>query len=107
MGRAAGLVCALEIERKKNLALGTWPFEIGLWVGRAATPNRLGERGDKQRETAKTRVAAFKREFPHKPSPIPLESCPWCGTKLGKESFNLYPNDINPSRLLVRCDSSG
>lgn len=106
LGRAAGLICALEIERKKDEAkLGKWPFEIGLWVGRAATPNRLGEKGDKQRETAKSRVAAFKREFPHKPSPIPLEACPWCGTKLGKESFNLYPNTEKPTRLLVRCDS--
>lgn len=106
LGRAAGLICALEIERKKNEAvLGNWPFEIGLWVGRAATPNRLGERGDKQRETAKSRVAAYKREYPHKPSPIPLESCPWCGTKLGKESFNLFPNAENPTRLLIRCDA--
>lgn len=106
LGRAAGLVCALEIERKKDEArLGKWPFEIGLWVGRAATPNRLGERGDRQRETAKSRVASFKREYPHKPSPIPLESCPWCGTKLGKESFSLFPNAENPTRLLVRCDS--
>ena len=26
--------------------LGTWPFEIGLWVGKAATPNRMGRKGD-------------------------------------------------------------
>src|SRR5262249_6320933 len=37
--RAAGLVCALELEREKNTArYGEWPFEIGLWVGKAATP---------------------------------------------------------------------
>ena len=33
--------------------LGTWPFEIGLWVGQAATPNRMGRQGDPQRDTAR------------------------------------------------------
>lgn len=38
LGRAAALMCALEIERESNPErLGAWPFEIGLWVGRAAT----------------------------------------------------------------------
>ena len=33
--RAAGLICALEIERSEaGERYGTWPFEIGLWVGR-------------------------------------------------------------------------
>lgn len=41
LSRAAGLVCALELERVRDPArLGEWPFEIGLWVGSAATPNR-------------------------------------------------------------------
>ena len=47
LGRASALICALEIEREKDKAkLGEWPFEIGLWVGSAATPNRMGRRGD-------------------------------------------------------------
>ena len=34
LGRAAGLVCALELERENDPAqYGPWPFEIGLWVG--------------------------------------------------------------------------
>src|SRR4029079_3046136 len=54
LGRAATLVCALELERAKDPArLGTWPFEIGLWVGRGATPNRMGEKGGKDRESAR------------------------------------------------------
>jgi len=36
LARAAGLVCALELEREKAAArYGEWPFEIGLWVGKA------------------------------------------------------------------------
>jgi hypothetical protein len=42
LSRAATLVCALELERSKDPAkLGVWPFEIGLWVGSAATPNEM------------------------------------------------------------------
>ena len=37
LARAAGLVCALELEREKKIArYGEWAFEIGLWVGKAA-----------------------------------------------------------------------
>ena len=44
LGRAATLICALELERQNDVEqLGDWPFEIGLWVGRAATPNRMGQ----------------------------------------------------------------
>lgn len=45
LGRASALVCALELEREKDKKFGDWPFEIGLWVGSAATPNRMGHRG--------------------------------------------------------------
>ena len=51
LGRASALICALELERQERNArgdtrLGDWPFEIGLWVGLAATPNRMGGPGD-------------------------------------------------------------
>ena len=39
LARASGLVCALELERiEAGDRYGDWPFEIGLWVGKAATP---------------------------------------------------------------------
>ena len=53
LGRAATLICALELERQADPAkLGDWPFEIGLWVGRAATPNHMGARATKTRTRA-------------------------------------------------------
>jgi hypothetical protein len=49
------LVCALELEREKDVArYGEWPFEIGLWVGKAATPNLLGKKGDGRSDSART-----------------------------------------------------
>ena len=78
LARAAGLICALEIERSAaGGRYGAWPFEIGLWVGKAATPNVLGRRGDSRPDSARAKVTAFKRNPDRNPSPIPLESCPW------------------------------
>ena len=47
LGRASTLICALELERQRQPEkLGSWPFEIGLWVGQAGTPNRMGGKGN-------------------------------------------------------------
>lgn len=103
LGRAAALICALELERQKDVVkLGTWPFEIGLWVGQAATPNRMGRKGDSFRESARAKTIAFKNND-KKPSPIPLETCPWCGEKFKGTSFNLVPTADNPLDLHVVC----
>ena len=103
LGRAAALICALELERQKDVEkLGEWPFEIGLWVGRAATPNRMGRKGDTDRESARTKTIAFKNDN-RKPSPIPLEECPWCGEKFKSNSFQLLPHADDPTDLRVTC----
>jgi len=107
LGRAAALICALELERLHDTArLGSWPFEIGLWVGSAATPNRIGKRGDNapgSDETAYARTARFKRGPGSQPAPIPIEECPWCGAAFTPESFRLVPNDKAPKDLRVTC----
>ena len=106
LGRAAGLICALELEREQNPALGSWPFEIGLWVGQGATPNLIGRRGDKSRfreYTAYTKTTRFQRDDKKNPSPIPLENCPWCGTKFDRNSFRLVPTVERPIDLRVQC----
>src|SRR5919108_1694705 len=105
LGRAATLICALELERHQDVeTLGTWPFEIGLWVGKAATPNVMGAKGDGNNDSARARTIAFKNDD-RKPSPIPLEDCPWCGTKFRATSFNLLPNPDFPTDLRVTCTS--
>jgi hypothetical protein len=104
LSRAAGLVCALELERAgKEATYGTWPFEIGLWVGKAATPNQMGAKGDGRSDTARTKVRHFQADPRGKPSPIPLDSCPWCGTKFDGSSFSLQPTDDFPVQLKVVC----
>ncbi len=104
LARAAGLVCALELERERDPdRYGEWPFEIGLWVGKAATPNVLGAKGDTRRDTARARTIHYKQDPRNKPSPIPLEDCPWCGTPFSADSFQLEPDDDNPRNLRIGC----
>jgi hypothetical protein len=104
LARATGLVCALELEREKEESrYGEWPFEIGLWVGKAATPNILGHKGDGRTDSARAKVRQFKGDPKYKPSPIPLENCPWCGTRFAPASFTLLPDDDAPRELRIVC----
>jgi helicase-like protein len=105
LGRAAALICALELERDRNSALGEWPFEIGLWVGSAATPNIMGHKGydgpGKER-SARAKTIAYRGDD-KRPAPIPIEECPWCGAKFTRDSFFLTPNPDKPTNLTVKC----
>ncbi len=107
LGRAATLLCALELERQQDVEeLGLWPFEIGLWVGQSATPNRMGIQGKDNEYSARRRTIAFQNDDKRKPSPIPLENCPWCGRKFKSGSFQLLPDPIAPTDLRVFCTSA-
>ncbi len=104
LGRAAGLVCALELERERNPErYGEWPFEIGLWVGKAATPNVMGRSGDTRRDSARLRTIRFRSDPTGNPPPIPLAECPWCGEDFKPASFRLTPDANRPTDLRVGC----
>jgi hypothetical protein len=110
LGRAAGVICALELMRKDKAnidekgrrLLGDWPIEIGLWVGSDASPNRLGGKGDSDETTAVGRVRRYKNGK-DKRAPAPLKACPWCGTPFTPNSFSCIPNDVAPRNLEIRC----
>lgn len=109
LGRAAGLVCALELLRTSNeymddgrRCLGDWPIEIGLWVGSDASPNSLGGKGNSGDGTAVKRVRAYKMGR-DKRAPAPIKQCPWCGTGFSPDSFHCVPNSDQPHNLEVRC----
>lgn len=104
LDRAATLVCALELARQRDVErLGLWPFEIGLWVGQAATPNRMGFKGEKDKYSARARTIRYLNDDKKNASPIPLERCPWCGAEFNKHSFALLPNADKPRDLRVVC----
>ena len=104
LSRAAALVCALELERAEDPdRYGQWPFEIGLWVGKAATPNKMGRKGDRGGDTARVKTRRYKANPQANPAPIPIERCPWCRAPFAAESFTLLPNADRPRDMRIVC----
>lgn len=67
--RASRLICAMERLRRERNDLGSEPISIGLWVGKATSPNSFVD--------AATLVAEARAsgELPA----LVLDRCPWCG----------------------------
>ena len=108
LARASGVVCALELMRSepawqdgdKHL-LGDWPVEIGLWIGSAASPNRLGKTGDGRKDTAVARVRRYRKDG--REAPAPIKACPWCATPFSRDSFACIPTERTPRNMEIRC----
>lgn len=97
LGRAATLMCALELLRQKHPArLGDVRFSIGLWVGASATANTL-------EQVAKQLTHYRNDNSAHAQSPFPLAACPWCGTDFTRDCFTLKPSASRPQEVLVGC----
>lgn len=99
LGRAATLVCALELLRQEvPTKLGDVRFSVGLWVGRSATANTM--------EQVKKLVLEYKNSASKTASsPFPLTNCPWCGGLLGRDSLVLAPSPKSPEEVVVSCVS--
>lgn len=108
LSRAAGLVCALEMIRTRDeKTLGTWPIEIGLWVGSGASPNRMKPRtGKSDPEAATTWLNRYKRDPRRNKSPVPLKACPWCGTPFTPDSFRIEPSRAAAYNLAIKCENA-
>lgn len=99
LGRAATLICALEERRRTDpKKLGNARFTVGLWVGRAATANKLKD------------VHAALNDFSvgSKESPFPLTKCPWCGEPIRIENIKLIDDEgvvsrTKYTRVVVYC----
>ena len=95
--RAASLICACEIIRRRGTAeLGTEPFSIGLWVGGEVTPN-----------DEKAAVASHQQlQSGQGANKFILLSCPWCGAAMGpqklKQSTRVKGYRIRPHPQRVR-----
>jgi hypothetical protein len=110
LSRASGLICALELIRRRDTGsrkrLGDWPIEIGLWVGGAASPNRLKPLNSRDKNAATTWLNRYRRNPRSEKSPVPLKSCPWCATPFTFESFSITPNKIAPRNLTIVCSNA-
>ena len=102
--RAAALIAACEVIRRGDEdRWGQEPFQIGLWVGRATTPNTFDE-------SVAALDAIREGKKPKDGSPVQLVSCPRCGAKLvderGKPLRHTYMADRTAQRTRVYCTNS-
>lgn len=73
--RAAAVICACELIRKKNIELlGDDEINIGLWVGGETTPNHVKDAVSKYND-----LKAHKTDS----NPFVMLKCPWCGAQMG------------------------
>lgn len=92
--RAAGLICALELIRRRELPDAV-EISLGLWVGDKASPNKV--------EDAKrilSRIASG--EQPEGSTPVQLLRCPWCGASMDHRNYMVIDNQ----RLHISCIES-
>ena len=82
--RAARIVCALELLRRRDQArLGVEPVSVGLWVGAAASPNTCRDAAAKVQEMAAAVGPAAARAHE-----LVLQACPWCGREFtGRDNY--------------------
>jgi hypothetical protein len=88
--RAAGLICALEKLRQRDLRRSQ-PISIGLWVGQASTPNTVV---DARKILERTRRGTAPNEDEDSSDPVQLRQCPWCGTPLDHSAYEIVGRSL-------------
>ena len=89
--RAAALICACELLRRKNNIPGG-EIGIGLWAGKALTPNKI--------EMADKILHGGRDEDSDSSNPVQLRKCPWCGEELSESD---YLCDLRKKRMNIFC----
>lgn len=93
--RASTLIMACEtIRRQSKGKLGEDEINIGLWVGGAATPNKLS-----QAKTALEQILQGERVL--EGNPYQIHSCPWCGTPITPRHYRIGVT------LVIQCPNEG
>lgn len=94
--RAATLICACELLRRKDAGLwGSEPFRLGLWVGGKSTPNTLeAARRSLEQNPGAAEVDGSARQF---------SSCPWCGSKV---TVKVRDGKTDPARCFTFCEDT-
>ena len=91
--RASLLICALEFMRRmqREWNLGNIPITIGLWIGSSTTPNSLDDLRQTDSKYRKYIDGITDR------NPFPISYCPWCGKRMGPESYGREDGGISCS----------
>ena len=89
--RAAALICACEVIRRKEKIPGG-EIGIGLWAGQALTPNKI--------EEADKILKGETPEYAESSNPVQIKKCPYCGSVIEESD---YYCDIKNKRMLIKC----
>ncbi|MEU5437709.1 helicase-related protein [Streptomyces sp. NPDC020719] len=90
--RATLLICCMEYLRRQDEARrGRTEISIGMWVGKASTPNKLEDARKALRKHA-------KRDEVTEKDPMQIRSCPWCGIVLDHRNYK-----PGTGRLTIAC----
>lgn len=89
--RASAMICACEELRKKYHIPGT-EISIGLWAGKALTPNTI--------EMAEKILDGYSDPDNESSNPRQLGKCPWCGTAFGRENYSCSKIE---KRMYIKC----
>ncbi|MGV9673354.1 helicase-related protein [Gordonia sp. NPDC003504] len=91
--RAAGLICALELIRRRELP-GAAEISLGLWVGDGASPNKIDD-------AERILHGLASGHQPEGSTPVQLIRCPWCGTGMDHRNYVV----VDKARLDISCSS--
>jgi hypothetical protein len=92
--RAATLMCAMEVMRQRDRGkLGDERISIGMWVGRAATPNWLKDAAESIEDLRNGKKLQEQ-------NPVQLRSCPWCGTPMDADDYHV---DLDAETMSIEC----
>ena len=89
--RASALICACEVIRKEENILGG-EIGIGLWAGKALTPNQLN--------VAQKILNGEKDPSCEESNPVQVKKCPWCGHEITSKN---YFCDLEKKRMRISC----
>ena len=94
--RATRLICALELQRRRDQRLGEAPISIGMWVGLATSPNTF--------RSAKKLVESASTRDGKPPMELILVECPWCKTVFkSPDNYDARLNDFHFRCLNSEC----
>lgn len=93
--RATRLICALELIRRERDDIGSTPITIGMWVGKATSPNSF----QKAAELVNEAIATSE-----KPELV-IDHCPWCGQDF--EANRNYDSTTQHFHFLCRNPDCG
>ena len=109
--RLVRLVTAMNMvasEHPSPSVNGAHPFRVGMWVGKAASPNQL--KGSRDRKDAKSLLQDLQKGQGSRTNTrvIMFENCPWCGDSSITDPHNWEIGTLNEREALIgKCKGQG